>query len=166
MNGLYLSADCLSTLSSGADHAMHVACSQDIVHEWEKFNMTCYPDGKAVLQNVKTGWYLSVAAAPSKQWLVVVPQRPYRPFTERELFHLVELGGLDERQIELGVLRGYTTEELSARRREMKESGEWVALRSYNGRYVSCNEEGKGMPGATCNSRRHRRGEYFRVREA
>lgn len=95
-----------------------------------------------------------------------VPQRPYRPFTERELFHLVELGGLDERQIELGFLRGYSTEEIAAKRREMKGSGEWVALRSYNGRYVSCNEEGKSMPGATCTSRRHGRGEYFRVREA
>jgi len=161
-NGLYLSSDCLSPLASDPEHAIHVACNQNIAHAWEKFSKHTYPDGRVVLQSVKTGGVLSVDAASPEQWLVVIPPRD---LTEKELFHWVELSELDEEQIAaVGYLLGATLDEHCAKRRELKSTGGWVALRGNNGRYVS--SEGGVLPGATCNRRCHNEWEYFLVEES
>lgn len=141
--------------------------NQTTAHAWEKFLKVSYPDGRVAFRSEKTHGYLSVDADSDEQWLVLLPpMNPVHALTEQELFHWVPLNEMvDEKQIGKGCpLLGSTSAERNAKRRELKAAGGgWVALRGYNGRYVSC-ENGR-VPGGTCNRRAHRMWEYFRVEQ-
>jgi len=171
-NGRLATADCLSpapnTTPGHSSPAIHVPFNQTTAHAWEKFLKLSYPDGRVAFRSEKTKGYLSVDADSDEQWLVLLPPAdPVRALTERELFHCVSLSEMvDEKQIAKGCpLLGATSAERDAKRRELKAAGAgWVAIRGYNGRYVSC-ENGR-QPGATCNRRAHRMWEYFQVQQA